>query len=54
MSQDFSYRWEQAYEAHKASGLTNREFHRTRAAECCDGCYLSNYFTKFYEEGQRY
>ena len=45
MSQDFSYRWEQAYEAHKASGLTIREFHRTRAAEFCDGSYLPTYVT---------
>ena len=45
MSQDSSYRWEQAYEAHKASGLTIREFHRTRAAEFCDGSYLPTYVT---------
>ena len=45
MSQDSSYRWEQAYEAHKASGLTIREFHCTRAAEFCDGSYLPTYVT---------
>ena len=44
MSQDFTYRWTQAYEAYESSGLSILQFHRTRATEFCVGDYLPTYW----------